>query len=60
MKPLQNFQEDAMLLGMLPKPLETLEVALINRLVGDRCEMNVSLVAAAPLINRVLDLNEVQ
>ena len=57
MKPLQNFQEDAMLLGMLPKPLE---VALINRLVGDRCEMNVSLVAAAPLINRVLDLNKVQ
>ena len=49
-----------MLLGMLLKPLETLEVALINRLVGDRCEVNVSLVAAVPLINRVLDLNKVQ
>ena len=50
MKPLQKFWED----------LESLEVALINRLVGNRCEVNVSLVTTAPLINRVLDLNKVQ
>jgi hypothetical protein len=56
MKPLQNFGEDTMILHMLLKLIKHLEMLFIYRLVGNSCEIDVSLVSATPLVNGVLDL----
>ena len=57
MKPLQKFWDDTMLLRMLHKLVEHFEVLLVNRLVGGGREVNVSFLAATPLVNAVLNLN---
>jgi hypothetical protein len=51
MKPLQKFWDDTMLLRMLLKLVEHFEVLLVNRLVGDGREVNVSFLATTPLVD---------
>jgi len=57
MKPLQKFWDNTMLLCMLFELVKHFEVLLVNRLVGGGCEVDVSFLAATPLVNAVLNLN---
>jgi hypothetical protein len=56
MKPLQNFWEYTMLICVHLKFIKLKEMLFVYGFVSSRCEMNVSLMTATPLINGVLDL----
>lgn len=60
MKPLQKSWDDTVLLCMLLELVEHFEVLLVNRLVGGGREVDVGFLAATPLVNAVLNLNNHQ